>query len=91
MKHALVWMNLQLFWKMFWHRKLIFESPRHKTLVREIKATGGPGLEQFTMVELQDARKHFRGNKCADSNRLVAECFVYGSLELHEHSFIIFN
>ena len=68
-----------------------FESPRLKTLVREIKATGCRDKEQFTMVELQDPLKHLRRNKCADSNGIVAECFVYGSLELHEHLLRVFN
>ena len=68
-----------------------FESPRLKTLVREMKASGLRDIEQFTMVELQDALKHLRRNKCADSNGIVAECFVYGSLELHEHLLRLFN
>ena len=29
-------------------------------------------------------------NKC-DANGIVAECFVYGRLELHEHVFELFN
>ena len=29
-------------------------------------------------------------NKC-DANGIVAECFVYGRLELHEHVFQLFN
>ena len=51
-----------------------FESPRLKTLVREIKATGFEDIERFTMVALQDALKHLRRNKCADSKGIVAEC-----------------
>ena len=68
-----------------------FESPSLKSLVRETKTTGFLEIERFTMVELQDALKHLRRNKCADSNGIVAECFVHGSLELHEHLLRIFN
>ena len=68
-----------------------FESPTLKSLVREMKTTGFRDIERFTMVELQDALKHLRRNKCADSNGIVAECFVHGSLELHEHLLRIFN
>ena len=68
-----------------------FESPSLKSLVRETKTTGFRETERFTMVELQDALKHLRRNKCADSNGIVAECFVHGSLELHEHLLRIFN
>ena len=68
-----------------------FESPSLKSLVRETNTTGFRGIERFTMVELQDALKHLRRNKCADSNGIVAECFVHGNLELHEHLLRIFN
>ena len=61
-----------------------FESPRLKTLVRARKATSFRDIQQFTLVELQDALKHLRRNKCIHSNGIVAECFVYGSLEWHE-------
>ena len=43
------------------------------------------------MVELRNGLKHLRRNKCADSNSVVAKCFVYGSLELHEHVFRLFE
>ena len=68
-----------------------FESPSLKSLVRETNTTGFRGIERFTMVELQDALKHLRRNKCADSNGIVAECFVHGNLELHEHLLRTFN
>ena len=59
--------------------------------MREIETTGLWDVEPFTMVELKHALKHLRRNKCADSNGIVAECFVYGSLELHEHLLRLFN
>ena len=68
-----------------------FESPNLKSLVRDMKTTGFRDIERFAMVELQDALKHLRRNKCADSNGIVAECFAHGSLELHEHLLRIFN
>ena len=68
-----------------------FESPSFKSLVREMKTTGFRDIERFTMVELQNALKHLRRNKCADSNGIVAECFVHGSLKLHEHLLRMFN
>ena len=68
-----------------------FESPDLKSLVREMAATGFGDVEPFTMVQLQNALKHLRRNKCADSNGIVAECFVSGSLELHERLFRLFN
>ena len=58
-----------------------FELPRLKTLVREVQAD----IVQFAMAELRHALKQLRRNKCADSNGIVAECFVHGNLELHEH------
>ena len=68
-----------------------FESPLLKTLVQELKAIRLRDVEHVTMVELQDALKHLRRNKCADSNGIVAECFVPGRFKLHEHSLRVFN
>ena len=68
-----------------------FESPDLKSLVREMAATGFGDFEPFTMVELQNALKHLRRNKCADSIGIVAERFVSGSLELHERLVRLFN
>ena len=75
----------------FLHRKLDLNRLSLKTLVRETKSTGFRDVERFTMVELQDAMAHLLRNKCADSNGIVAECFVHGSLEMHEHLLRVFN
>ena len=32
-----------------------------------------------------------RGNKCADTSGLVAECFIYGNLDLHKCLLDVFN
>ena len=37
------------------------------------------------MVELEEGTRHLRQNKGADSNGIVAKCFVYGGFELLEH------
>ena len=62
-----------------------FTSPNYKTLLRrETKTIRFRNIERFTVDEAYNALKHRRRNKCADSNGNVAECFVYGSLKLHE-------
>ena len=68
-----------------------FESRDLKSLVREMETTGFGDVEPFTMVDLQNALKNLRRNKCADSYGIVAKCFVYGSLELHEHLLRLYN
>ena len=69
-----------------------FGSPYYlKSLVREMETTGFWDVEPFTMVELKNVLKHLRRNKCADSNGIVAECFVYGSLELQKHLLRLFD
>ena len=83
-----------------------YESPNFKTLpdhlrvkgvrkknlsVREMKAKGFRESERFTGGEVQAALKHLRRNNHPDSNGMVAECFVYGSPELHEHLRRVFD
>ena len=82
-----------------------YESPNFKTLpdhlrvkgarkknlsVREMKAKGFRESERFTVGEVQAALKHLRRNNHPDSNGIVAECFVYGSPELHEHLRLVY-
>ena len=79
------------FWKICLHPKLVLNCLVSRNLAQEIEATCFRDIKRFTMLELQDALKHFRRNKRADSNGIVAECFVYGRLELHEHLLRVFN
>ena len=86
----ILWSGWFFFENMF-ASKIGFEWCNLTTLVREKKTTGFVDVKPFTMVELQNALRHPRRSKCADSNSIVAEWFVYGNLELHEHLFRLFN
>ena len=48
-------------------------------------------LNLFTILELQVVLKEMRRNKCADTGGLVAECFIYGNLDLHKCLLDVFN
>ena len=80
MKNALVRMNMQLFLENVFASEISCEWVRIKPFVREIKTTWVQSIKRFTLVELQGGLKHLRQNKCVDSNGIVAQCFVYGSL-----------
>ena len=65
---------------------VVFFSPLlFKTLVPDLKTTRFRDAKPFPMVDPQEATRHLRQNKCADSNGIVAQCFVYGVFELLEH------
>jgi len=68
-----------------------FESPNYKTLLREMKTIRFRNIERFTVDEPHNALKHRRRNKCADSNGIVAACFVYRTLRLHERLLPLLN
>ena len=68
-----------------------FSSGELKVLLEETSANGVPDVEPFTIFELQLVLKEMRGNKCADTSGLVAECFIYGNLDLHKCLLDVFN
>ena len=68
-----------------------FSSGELKVLLEETSANGLPDVEPFTIFELQLVLKEMRGNKCADTSGLVAECFIYGNLDLHKCLLDVFN
>ena len=68
-----------------------FNSDERRTLLEETSANGLPDVEPFTILELQVVLKEMRRNKCADTSGLVAECFIYGNLDLHKCLLDVFN
>ena len=68
-----------------------FNSDELRALLEETSANGLPDVEPFTILELQIVVKEMRRNKCADTSGLVAECFIYGNLDLHKCLLDVFN
>ena len=68
-----------------------FNSDELKALLEETSANGLSDIKPFTDVELQVVLKEMRRNKCADTSGLVAECFIYGNLDLHKCLLDVFN
>ena len=68
-----------------------FNSDELRALLEETSANGLSDTKPFTNVELQVVLKEMRRNKCADTSGLVAECFIYGNLDLHKCLLDVFN
>ena len=68
-----------------------FNSDELRALLEETSANGLPDVEPFTILELQVVLKEMKWNKCADTSGLVAECFIYGNLDLHKCLLDVFN
>ena len=68
-----------------------FNSDELKALLEETSASGLPDVERFTKSALQVVLKEMKRNKCADTTGLVAECSIYGNLDLHKCLLDVFN
>lgn len=68
-----------------------FGSPNVKKLLEETAANGFGDVHPFTVHELKQVLRQMRKNRCADSNDVLAEYFIFGSDELHQRLVTIYN
>ena len=57
---------------------LSFNSPTLVRLLEEVSANGFSNLPLFNSYELKQFLKEMRKNRCADTNRVLAEYVIFG-------------
>ena len=66
-------------------------SPRLAQLLEKIPANGFRNIPPLTIHDLKHVLKEMGRNRCADTNGVLLESFIFGNHDLHRRLLTVYN